>query len=115
MICLASFALMPSMSRCSSALISAVSPVHGRGSFHCRLSPRYASSVPLFRANVPLRLEQSRRTEKGSAKSLFVTLVFKFAYYEHQIGYFRVARHPALRTGCEHRGCDRLALARRLP
>jgi len=31
-----------------------------------------------------------------------------------QVDYFRVARDPALRTGCERRGYDRLALARRL-
>jgi hypothetical protein len=28
---------------------------------------------------------------------------------------FWLARHPALRTGCERRGYDRLALVRRLP
>jgi len=28
---------------------------------------------------------------------------------------FRLARHPALRTGCERPGYDRLALARCLP
>ena len=53
------------------------------------------------------RYEGEVRTLAYDSKRIVVNLTLP--------DYARVARHPALKTGCECRGYDRLALARRLP